>query len=58
LSLFGLREPATRRHFEFHSNTVDAAAHLGMNRATLVCRMKKFGIYAKGTFDLQPGFLS
>jgi hypothetical protein len=58
LSLFELRQPTTRRHFESHSNTVGAAAHLGMNRATLVFRMKKFGIYAKSTFDLQPGFLS
>ncbi|HWC19414.1 MAG TPA: helix-turn-helix domain-containing protein, partial [Terriglobales bacterium] len=24
-----------------------AAAHLGMNRTTLISRMKKFGIYAK-----------
>ena len=46
------------RQFDSHSNTVGAAAHLGMNRSTLVCRMKKFGIYAKSTFDLQPGLLS
>jgi hypothetical protein len=58
LSLFELRQPATRRHFESHSKMVGAAAHLGMNRTPLVCRMKKFGVYAKSTFDLQPGFLS
>jgi hypothetical protein len=54
-SLSELRQPGTRRRFEFRSNTVGAGARLGINDATLICRMKKFGIYAESTFDLQSG---
>jgi hypothetical protein len=58
LSQFELRRVAKRHNFKSHSNTIGTAAHLGINGTTLLFRLKNFGIYAKSTLDLRPGFLS